>query len=307
MTLVYRHSLFQQHETGSHPETPLRLAKIDSYLNEHTPPPPSPEITAVSNEQLNRVHTLEQIKIAQTISEQGGGQIDPDTICSAKSYEVALKAAGCAVSAVDQVLDGHANNALCLIRPPGHHATEKRSMGFCLFNNIAVAADHAIRNRGLGRVLIVDWDVHHGNGTQDIFYNRDDVYFLSIHRFPFYPGTGSNSETGTAKGLGYTKNVPVMFGTPRDTYLDMFQSALDVALTKIKPELILISAGFDAHAADPIGSLGLMTSDFSRLTTIVRNAAEAHCNGRIVSCLEGGYNLNALGESVVAHLEALEK
>lgn len=178
-------------------------------------------------------------------------------------------------------------------------------MGFCLFNNVALAADRAVKHHKLERVLVVDWDVHHGNGTQDIFYDRDDVWFLSAHRSPFYPGTGSKEETGTRKGLGTKFNLPVKFGTSRRDYLAQFESLLKDAAEKCKPELVLISAGFDAHAEDPIGSLGLQTEDFAALTTLVHQVAKAHAKGRVVSCLEGGYNVDRLAESVACHLKTL--
>jgi acetoin utilization deacetylase AcuC-like enzyme len=238
---------------------------------------------------------------------RGGGRLDPDTVVSAESFEVGLAAAGACVSAVDAVLRGDDKNALCLVRPPGHHATPTRSMGFCLFNNIALAAHHALTAHSLDRVLIVDWDVHHGNGTQDIFYADPRVLFFSIHRFGmgFYPGTGDADETGESAGLGYTLNAPLRYGTPRNDYRAAFRSALDKAADKIKPQLVLISAGFDAHARDPIGSLGLEVEDFVWLTQQVLDVAKSHCGGRLVSCLEGGYNLDVLAESVQAHLEEL--
>jgi len=178
-------------------------------------------------------------------------------------------------------------------------------MGFCLFNNVAIAAEHARHKHHLERVLIVDWDVHHGNGTQDTFYESSQVCFFSAHRFPFYPGTGAADETGKGDGLGATFNLPVRFGTPRREYLAAFASTFERALARCKPELILISAGFDAHAADPIGSLGLETEDFHDLTRLLVEAAAQNCGGRIVSVLEGGYNIHALAECVECHMQAL--
>jgi acetoin utilization deacetylase AcuC-like enzyme len=197
--------------------------------------------------------------------------------------------------------------ALCLVRPPGHHATPTVSMGFCLFNNIALAAHHARTAHNLTRLLIVDWDVHHGNGTQDIFYEDPQVMFFSIHRYGqgFYPGTGAESETGRGRGLGYTRNAPIRYGTSRKDYHARFTSALEKAAEKIKPELVLVSAGFDAHRLDPIGSLGLEADDFAVLTRQVLAVARTHAAGRLVSCLEGGYHLDALAESVQRHLEEL--
>ncbi|HMO35506.1 MAG TPA: histone deacetylase, partial [Gemmatales bacterium] len=194
--------------------------------------------------------------------------------------------------------------AFCLVRPRGHHATPSTSMGFCLFNNVALAARHA-QSLGAERVLIIDWDVHHGNGTQDIFFEDEQVTFLSLHRHPFYPGTGLASETGSGAGLGHTLNVPLRYGTQPQEYLSAFEHALERAVTLARPDIILLSAGFDAHEQDPVGSLGLEAEDFRTLTQRVRQAARGHCQGRVVSCLEGGYSLEYLPLCVKEHLEAL--
>jgi acetoin utilization deacetylase AcuC-like enzyme len=202
---------------------------------------------------------------------------------------------------------GRGRNALCLVRPPGHHATPTHSMGFCLFNNIALAAQRARQAHDLKRILIVDWDVHHGNGTQDIFYADPEVQFFSVHRYGrgFYPGSGAADETGTGAGLGRTLNLPLRFGVSRKEYLAAFAAGLETAADAIKPELILLSAGFDAHAADPIGSLGLEVEDFADMTRMILQTARTHSGGRLVSCLEGGYDLEALALSVEAHLYEL--
>ncbi len=309
MTIVFRSELFRKHETGSHPETPDRLVAIDRLLDrsEVLGRCAVGQPRAVTEGELALIHVGNVAVAARSLSASGGGYLDPDTVLSRDSYDVALTAAGTAVAAVDDVMSGRHANALCLIRPPGHHATKDRSMGFCLFNNVALAARHAQKKHGVGRILIVDWDVHHGNGTQDIFYDGDDVVFYSIHRFPFYPGTGTGGETGTGKGLGATVNVPVTFGTSREKYFDLFEQGLARAASKAKPDLVLISAGFDAHADDPVGNLGLTSDDYEKLTTLVQDIAQVHSQGRIVSCLEGGYNLPALAESVEAHLKALAR
>jgi acetoin utilization deacetylase AcuC-like enzyme len=233
--------------------------------------------------------------------------IENDTIVSTDSFAVALAAAGACVAAVDAVLTGDDPNALCLVRPPGHHATPTESMGFCLFDNVALAAHHARSVHGLTRILIVDWDVHHGNGTQDIFYRDPEVMFVSIHRYGggFYPGTGAADETGSGPGLGHILNVPLRFGVSRISYHDHYTRAIEKAADHIKPELVLVSAGFDAHVRDPIGNLGLDTEDFAKLTRGILDVARTHAEGRVVSCLEGGYHLDALAESVQAHLEEL--
>jgi acetoin utilization deacetylase AcuC-like enzyme len=309
MTLLYTDPLFLQHETGPHPESPDRLRAIHARLEKtdllsRCRPGAYRPLTA---EGITQVHSPQMIRSVEGMAVRGGGHLDPDTVVSSESYAVALAAAGACVWAVEAVLRGDDRNALCLVRPPGHHATRTRSMGFCLFNNIALAAYHALSVHSLDRLLIVDWDVHHGNGTQDIFYTDPRVLFFSIHRFGmgFYPGTGDADETGEGAGLGYTLNVPIRYGTSRKDYRAAFRNALEKAADKIKPQLVLVSAGFDAHALDPIGSLGLEVEDFVWLTQQVLDVAKTHCGGRLVSCLEGGYNLHVLAESVQAHLEEL--
>ena len=305
--MLFLSELFEEHETGQHPENPHRIRVLRERIGQHVPARKWDirEPVPVKIEDLQAVHEHAYIESVRDAADRGGAQLDPDTRVSPRSYEVAIAAAGSACEAVSQVLQGNAKTASCLVRPPGHHALPDHAMGFCLFNNVAVAARFAQRVGELRRVLIVDWDVHHGNGTQDMFYADGEIGFLSIHRFPFYPGTGSEDETGTGAGLGSTWNVPIRFGTPRSEYFDRFQSALDKAVSKTRPELILISAGFDAHRLDPIGSLELETDDFAELTAIVQSAANASCNGRLVSLLEGGYHPDALADSVIAHLETL--
>jgi acetoin utilization deacetylase AcuC-like enzyme len=309
MTLLYTDPLFLRHETGHHPETADRLRAVAARL-EKTDLPSRCRLGSyqpLTAETVARIHSPRLVRSVEDMAAYGGGHVDPDTIVSPASYTVALAAAGACVSAVDAVLRGDDANALCLVRPPGHHATPKRSMGFCLFNNIALAANHALTAHALDRVLIVDWDVHHGNGTQDVFYTDPRVLFFSIHRFGmgFYPGSGDADETGEGKGLGYTLNVPLRYGTARPDYRAAFRTALDKAADKLKPQLILVSAGFDAHARDPIGALGLEVEDFAWLTRQVLDVARTHASGRLVSCLEGGYNLEVLAESVQTHLQEL--
>jgi acetoin utilization deacetylase AcuC-like enzyme len=307
MTLLYSDPLFLRHETGRHPERPERLRAITARLEKAGlverctagtyRPLTETAVTEVHAPEL--VTWVKQMKL--------GGHLDPDTVVSWESFRVALAAAGACAAAVDGVLAGTDRTALCLVRPPGHHATPTRSMGFCLFNNIALAAHHARKAHGLTRLLVVDWDVHHGNGTQDVFYADPEVMFFSIHRFGhgFYPGTGAADETGQGKGLGFTRNEPVRYGTSRPEYRDRFRRALEESADRIKPQLVLLSAGFDAHKDDPIGSLGLETEDFAALTRDVLAVAKGHAGGRLVSCLEGGYDLDALAASVEAHLTEL--
>jgi acetoin utilization deacetylase AcuC-like enzyme len=307
MTLLYTDPLFLKHDTGQHPEHAGRLRSISHRLEESglTMRCRAGAYRPLGEQAASALHDPKMIVRTKQLAGHGGGRLDPDTIVSPASFDVALAAAGACVDAVDAVLTGKEKTALCLVRPPGHHATPSRSMGFCLFNNIALAAHHAKTAHKLTRILLVDWDVHHGNGTQDLFYEDPQVFFFDIHRFPFYPGTGDKDETGSGRGLGYTLNVPIAFGTPRKSYVDMFTKALHQAADKIKPELILISAGFDAHAQDPIGSLGLEVEDFATLTTLVLEVARTHANGRLVSCLEGGYHVDRLAESVETHLRRL--
>jgi acetoin utilization deacetylase AcuC-like enzyme len=309
MTLLYDDPIFLDHDTGRHPECADRLRAIDRMLESSglrrkcTPG----KFTPIEPAALQSVHAAGVVERAKRAADSGGGRLDADTVVCPASYKVALAAAGAAVGAVDAVMAGPERTALCLVRPPGHHATPTHSMGFCLFNNVAVASRHARLNRGIDRVLIVDWDVHHGNGTQDIFYQDGSVYFLSIHRYGqgFYPGTGAADETGAGAGLGTTRNVPIQFGTPRAKYHERFAEALEAAAKAIKPQLVLVSAGFDAHRLDPIGGLDLEADDFTVLTRRVLEVARVHAGGRLVSCLEGGYNWEATADSVRAHLEAL--
>ena len=307
MPLLYTDPCFLDHDTGKHPESAKRLKAITERLEKSDVLKRFDRgtIVSASRTQLERVHGGNYIDHVKMFVDAGGDRIESDTAVSAKSYEVALKAAGTSCDAVDQVLMGKHKTAMCLIRPPGHHALPKDAMGFCLFNNVSVAAHHARAKHGLGKVLIIDWDVHHGNGTQDIFYEDGNVFFFSAHRFPFYPGSGRQSETGQGAGLGTKFNLPVAFGTGRKDYLSAFESMLTKCADKCKPEFVLISAGFDAHHKDPIGSLGLETEDFGTLTKLVLQVANTYSKGRCVSLLEGGYNVDALAECVELHLREL--
>lgn len=298
---------FLNHETGEHPECSDRLRAIHRRLDKSgwLAKLPKREFAPATAAQLGAVHTPQYVAAIAEYCRRGGGRVEQDTVVSRGSAAAAQLAAGAVVAAVDAVLAGPVKQALCLVRPPGHHALADGAMGFCLFNNIAVGAMHAIHKHRLDRVLIVDWDVHHGNGTQDMFFQSEQVWFFSAHRFPFYPGSGDADETGTGKGLGTKFNLPLAFGISRKEYREKFASLLDAAVTKCRPQLLLLSAGFDAHAADPIGSLGLETEDFGTLTKLVQEAADTHCQGRWVSVLEGGYNLEKLAESVQCHVESL--
>ncbi|MCE9556405.1 MAG: histone deacetylase [Planctomycetes bacterium] len=307
MVLLYTDPLFLEHRTGRHPECGERLVATLQYLQwigtDARCRRPSWE--SLTLERLACVHSLEYAEELETFAKSGGGWIESDTFVSPRSYEVALHGAGAAWDAVQQIVAGEDRRAFCLTRPPGHHALANRPMGFCLFNNVAIGARLAISELQLDRVLIVDWDVHHGNGTQEIFWEDGQVGFFSIHRWPFYPGTGSADETGSGAGLGMTRNLPIEFGTPRAEYLSQFASELEDFASRVRPQLVFISAGFDSHREDPVGSLGLETEDFAELTRKVLGIADQYAGGRVVSILEGGYDLDALSHSIDVHLHAM--
>jgi acetoin utilization deacetylase AcuC-like enzyme len=293
-TLLVSDPVFLEHRAEGHPERPERLTVILQALARvpglrRIPP------RAASLEELGLAHSVRHIERIREMSEAGGGRVDPDTYVTPRSFEVARLAVGALLSAVDEIAAGRARNAFCAVRPPGHHASRERAMGFCLFNQVAVAARYLQARTAWKRILIVDFDVHHGNGTQDLFYRDDSVFYLSVHRDPFYPGTGAASE----RGSGTTLNLPFRFGTPRTEILAAYETAVRGAAREFRPGFVLVSAGFDAYKDDPIGGLGYEVDDYRRLMAVVAEVAPA---GRIISALEGGYNLGALGDCVVAHL-----
>jgi acetoin utilization deacetylase AcuC-like enzyme len=306
MTLLYTSPRFLEHDTGSHPECAKRLEYTTARLEKQglTARCTQPTWQAPGNEQLETVHQPAMIAGLEQLAAEGGGRADPDTVVAAQSVDIAKYAAGALCDAVVRVLNGEDARALCLVRPPGHHALRETAMGFCLFNNIALAAQTALE-KDVHRVLVIDWDVHHGNGTQAIFYEEPRVGFFSVHRWPFYPGTGTADETGSSKGLGTTRNLPLIVGTARHDYRDFVMRELTDFAAKMKPELVLVSAGFDAHHSDPVGSLGLEIEDFEWLTQAAVDIADTYAEGRLVSTLEGGYNPPVLAECVATHLEVL--
>lgn len=309
-TVFVHHPIYFEHKTApGHPEAPERYSSVidtvrsDSALYEQLveiePEPASQGL-------IQAVHTKAHFKRMEQAFVSGEFYLDADTVISLRSFEAACFGVGGAIAAVDAVMSAAASNAFVCVRPPGHHASDERAMGFCLFNNVAVAARYAqSRYKDVDRVAIVDWDVHHGNGTQGIFYRDPTVFFFSAHQYPWYPGTGSRGETGQGRGLGTTFNLPLRAETPAKTYRSAFEAAIEQIASKFKPDLILVSAGFDAHISDPLGQLRLEDEDFAALTRCIIDWADDACEGRIVSCLEGGYNLATLGNTVRSHLSEL--
>jgi len=298
---------YLEHDTGySHPENSNRLAAIVSHLHSAGLLEAMRPVEAVQAdaESIAAAHSREHIDRVSAWCAQAPFRIDLDTPVCRKSLEIALLAAGGVMSACDAVLEGAVRNAFCAVRPPGHHAERGRAMGFCLINNIAVATEH-LRKHGLERILIVDWDVHHGNGTQEIFFEDPDVLFFSVHQSPLYPGTGAASERGAGAGEGAPINVPLAPGCGAEHFKTAFEKTLIPAARAFDPEFVLVSAGFDAHRDDPLANLNVTEAGFAYLTLLVKEIAETCCEGRLVSTLEGGYNLDALARSAAAHVRAL--
>ena len=305
------HSEYFDHDTGPvHPESSDRLRAILMQLNragllgELTQVKPGP----APLEQILTVHEQAYVQRLETACNEGLREIDcADSTISRQSYKVALLAAGGAMAAVDAVMQGELQNAFCAVRPPGHHAEADRSMGFCMFNNIAVAAKYAQQQYHLQRVWILDWDVHHGNGTQHTFEEDPSVLYVGLHQHPqtLYPGTGYETEVGTGPGTGFTVNIPMLPGSTDQDYLDAFANRIMPTVRGFAPELVLISAGFDAHRADPLALIELTESGFRALTEQTLSLAAEYASGRVVSLLEGGYDLEALASSVETHVRAL--
>ena len=301
------HTDYLNHDTGEHnPERPERLqASIkglqasDFWGDLH-----QIEATPVTLEQLHYTHIQEHINRVKWHCENDL-PLDYDTPTSSASYDIACLSTGGVLRTADAVMEGIVSNAFALVRPPGHHATPTRSMGFCLFNNVAIAARYLQREHGVRRVAIVDWDVHHGNGTQDIFYDDPSVFFFSAHQVPLYPGTGMVNETGTGGAVGTTLNVPMRPGSGPSDYIEAFQQTLKPALFDFSPDFLIISAGFDAHRLDPLAAIDMTADGFASLTDILCEIASEICEGRLISALEGGYDLKGLSESVVAHVGRL--
>jgi acetoin utilization deacetylase AcuC-like enzyme len=303
--LYFSHPSSLEHETGGHPENAGRLRAIEAALGQAGwPGLERMQAPAATREQLERVHTPEHIDAIQRFAESGGGMLDLDTIASERSFEAALHAAGGPVNATERLLAGEDQFAFCALRPPGHHAEAARAMGFCLFNNVAVAAAHAIEAGGAERVLVLDWDVHHGNGTEAIFADSDQVLYASIHQWPLYPGTGAADYVGAGTGEGYTVNMPVPPGSGSETFLSLVQHVVAPIARDFRPGLVAISAGYDAHRDDPLAECMVDTDAYGHMAATMRVLA-AELGVPVLVCLEGGYDPGALAASVVRTVEAL--
>ncbi len=303
-TLLLSHPVCLEHDTGpGHPERADRLRAIEKVLaDKHFDALIREKAPLGKNEDIERAHPAEYVQaIEAAVPQDGRIHIDGDTVMSPKSLEASKRAVGAGIRAVDQVMSGSVQNAFCAIRPPGHHAEIARAMGFCLFNSVAVAAHHARKAYGLERVAVVDFDVHHGNGTQDIFWSDKDLFYGSTHQMPLFPGTGAVSETG----VGNIFNAPLRAGDDGNQFREAIEQRILASLRSFAPDLLIISAGFDAHINDPLGGLRLIEADYAWATQKLADIAQTHADGRIVSMLEGGYDLDGLANSVNAHVRAL--
>ncbi len=299
--------VYLKHDTGKHPENANRLVAIMRYL-ERTGPwqqliSLEPRVATV--EEISLVHTKQYISKVKALASRGGGKLDLDTIISPDSYDVALYAAGGTIQAVDAVLDGSLDSVFALVRPPGHHASIGRGMGFCVFNNVAIAVAYILHKYKLERIVIVDFDVHHGNGTQDVFYTTPEVLYISTHQSPHYPGTGRVDQIGQGKAKGTTVNIPLPSGCGDEEYNQVFKQIIAPVIRCFNPKIIVVSAGYDGHWSDGLAGMQLTISGFAQITDIIKQLAEEICDGRLVFSLEGGYNLTALSASVRATFEVL--
>ncbi len=304
-------ALFTEHDPGAgHPESPERLHSIQTYLKKNGFFNRMDEVSCLpaSKEQLRLIHSADYIDFVLSFRGKKEAVLDHgDTRLSAGSVDAALLAAGAALNAVELVFDQHYDKVFAAVRPPGHHALRDSAMGFCVFNNIALCAAYALKKKYVKKILIVDWDVHHGNGTQAAFYDNPHVFYLSLHQSPFYPMSGRADETGSGKGKGFTMNIPLLSGCRDDDYVHVLEHALLEIEETFSPDLVLISAGFDAHRDDPIGGMLLTEEGFYKITELTARFAQRQANGRIISFLEGGYHLSALPSSVSRHLQCLLK
>ncbi|MEM3594182.1 MAG: histone deacetylase [Candidatus Jordarchaeaceae archaeon] len=301
-TGIIYHPDYLEHETGNHPENKKRLIVTMDFLKEKGVLD-RPEIKTLTPEKasINTVslnHSTDYIEYVKSICEQGGGMLDPDTIVSPRTFEVALRAVGGALLAAEKIRDGEIKNSFALIRPPGHHATYNHGHGFCIFNNIAILAKHMIKNWGAKRILIVDFDAHHGNGTQDSFYDSPKVLYFSLQQWGIYPGSGWYQEIGEKEGEGYTVNIPLPWGTDDETYLFALQELLYPIADQYNPEFVLVSAGFDTHYSDTLTSMNISSIGHGKIMETILDIAKQKCNGKLTALLEGGYSLPALPRSI---------
>jgi acetoin utilization deacetylase AcuC-like enzyme len=299
--------VYLMHDTGQHVENAGRLEAIMAHLEQTGL---SRELVPIkpreaSPAELALVHDENYVASIQEVARRGGGWLDPDTVTSAGSYEAAAYAAGGALAATEAVMADTVSSVFALVRPPGHHATPHRAMGFCLFNNLAIAVRYALDRYNLERVAIIDFDVHHGNGTQETFYDNPRVLYVSTHQSPFYPGTGYSEETGGGAARGTKVNIPLPAGSGDEEYLAVFEQVVVPVVKRFQPQLIMASAGYDNHWADPLAMMQVTVTGFARMTGIIKGLAKEFCHGRIIICLEGGYHLQALAASVKATLDVL--
>jgi acetoin utilization deacetylase AcuC-like enzyme len=300
---------YVEHNMGAaHPESPERIRAIYEMLEAEKRLASLPLISPrpAMEKEVALIHTQEYVEQIKETAGRERVYLDPDTSTSPRSYEVALLAAGGLIEAADRIMAGKVGGAFALVRPPGHHAEASQAKGFCIFNNIAIAAQYLVEKWGLGRILIVDWDLHHGNGTQNAFYSRDDILIFSTHQFPHYPGTGHWSEVGEGKGSGFTVNVPLAPGKTDDDFLFIYRKLLSPIAAAYKPEFILVSAGFDIFAGDPLGGMEVSVKGFGALASELMNLAQQTAQGRLLLTLEGGYNLFGLQDGVRSVLLALD-
>ena len=300
--------VYLEHVTDDgHPDHPRRLQRLYDCLQ--TPPASGRFITVApepsSDQEILLVHSPAYFKKVRATSGKGAASLSADTLTCDRSFHVAMMAAGGVIKAIRKVLDGSLANALVLCRPPGHHAERTRAMGYCIFNNVAIGAMVARKIMGLARVMVVDWDLHHGNGTQHVFERDPTVFFFSSHQFPHYPGTGHPTETGLGPGEGTTMNVPLMRGCGDGEFIAIYQALLMPVVRAFRPELVLVSAGFDIHAADPLGAMKVSPRGFAGLTRLMLDLARQSCRGRVVFCLEGGYDAGAMAEGAMAMIDEL--
>ena len=309
LAIIYDERHLKHSPPFSHPERPDRVTAVYNYLNKQkfSEEAKIMQPFEATTGDILRVHSKEHYEYVLTSIREGKTLLDGgDTYIVKDSLTPALLSAGGVVKAVDHVLKGSFKSVFSLTRPPGHHAESERSMGFCIFNNIAIGVKYALDKFSVEKIAIVDWDVHHGNGTQEIFYNSSQVYYISLHQYPFYPGTGAESERGNGEGRGFTLNFPLPAGTTGKTYLEIFKDKIVKTLNDFDPQLLFISAGFDAHKDDPLANVELTENDFADMTIVLKDFAESKKIG-IISVLEGGYNLDSLSASVYEHLKVLNE